>query len=162
MKTFFALMIVFFVFSGYAQKPVQKEKAQDDAYYDSADNKDSKSGNLAPKKTYEIVVKNELTADQNFTLVGQTLADNDFVIDVKDKEFKTIKTASKNLDNTARGLRLIFSIRDHEISITGQGTVASFSQPVIMGQGGSFIQKCFAKMQEFAMKLGSNLEYITD
>ena len=116
----------------------------------------------APKKTFKLVVKNELTAEQNFNLVGRSLAESDFVIAVKDKEFNIITTSPKNLDNTARGLRLVFSIRDHEISVTGQATVATLSQAVRKGQGGAFVQLCFTKMQEFTVKLGPNLEYVTE
>ena len=146
MKIFIALLVVSQAFSSYSQVPGQ----------------DHNSGAQAPKKTYKIVVKNELTADQNFTLVGKSLAENDFMIEVKDKEFKTIRTASKSIDKTARGLRLLFSIRDHEISVTGQATVATFSQIVLKGKGGPFVQLCFEQMQEFAMKLGATVEFITE
>lgn len=155
------LMLVILAAAAYAQHP-KGDKTQDDVYYDGGDSRDPKSGRLIPKKTYKVLVKNELTADENFTLVGQTLTDNDFVIDVKDKEYKTIKTFPLSMDNTTRGLRLVFIIRDHEISVSGQATLATLSQPVKNRVGGAFLQKCFNRMHDFALKLGNNLEYIAE
>ena len=153
MKTILGLL--FILISVTAQAQVEK-------YPQSDEEVNTKTIIQAPKKTYKILVKNKLTATENFELVGRTLAENDFVIEIKDKEFKTIKTAAKNIGKTTKGYRLIFSMRDHEISVTGQATLASFSIIVKKGQGGSFIQLCFARMQEFALKLGADLVYITE
>ena len=157
--TFFALLIL--TTSGYAQHP-KGDKTQDDVYYDGGDSRDPKSGKLIPKKTYKILVKNELTADENFKLVGQTLTSNDFVVDVKDKEYRTIKTFPLSMDNTTRGLRLVFIIRDHEISVSGEATLATLSQPVKNRVGGAFLQKCFNRMRDFVLKLGNNLQYVAE
>jgi len=152
MKTILGLLFVLISVTAFGQV---------EQYPQSDEEVNTKAINPAPKNTYKILVKNKLTAAENFEIVGRTLVENDFVIDIKDKEFMTIKTAAKNIDKTTRGLRLLFSMRDHEISITGQGTLASFSQTIRKGQGGSYLRLCFERMCDFATKLGSDLKYVT-
>ncbi|MCX7100083.1 MAG: hypothetical protein NTX38_00945, partial [Methylobacter sp.] len=55
--------------------------AQDDVYGPTEKKSDPKSTFQAPKGTWKISIKNDLSVDENFTLVGRTLADNDFIIE---------------------------------------------------------------------------------
>ena len=74
-----------------------------------------------PHKTYKIIVKNNLSADENFTLTGRTLIDNDYTIAIKDKDFYTIKTAKRELYKSRMGSYFLnFSNKDHSISVTGE------------------------------------------
>lgn len=137
--------------------------------------KDNDKEISAPKKTWKILVKNNLSADDNFALVGRTLAENDFTIDKKDKEFYTIKTANKEIGKSISGTYfLTFIIKSNTIAVTGQyntglsldfGSVRSeneFEKIRNIGGRGSWPQKSFMKMHDFALLLGSQVEYITE
>ena len=128
-----------------------------------------------PKHTWKIVIKNTLSADENFTLVGRTLAENDYTIDTKDKEFYTIKTSVREIGKSLTGTYYLnFAIKEGSISITGQydaamelnlgGVTAKSSPDKIenIGGRGSCPRISFGKMNDFALKLGSDPEYITD
>lgn len=174
MKALLGILLIFAISTDMmAQR--KKNKAVDDVY-ETGQVDNTQDLPEAPKKTYRILVKNNLSADENFTLVGRTLAENDFVIDVKDKEFYTIKTAPKNAWKNSGRYLLIFSIKNNLISVTGQanvdmnvgfgigtrvGSEAAFNDIVNKGMKGSFYQVSFSRMQDFAMKLGTELEYIT-
>ena len=144
--------------------------AQDDVYGPP----EKEGTNQAPKKAWKILIKNNLTADENFTLVGRTLADNDFTIEAKDKEFYTIKTAPREVGKISGRYFLSFSIRDKTISVTGQGTVdisldlggvkaeSAFGKIQNRGMQGLFDKIAFNRMQEFAMLLGKDVEYVVD
>ena len=145
--------------------------AQDDVYGPT----EKKGTNQVPKKAWKILVKNNLTADENFTLVGRTLADNDYTIEVKDKEFYTIKTTPRDLAKISGRYFLSFSIRDKVISVTGQAILdmsisfgsgvkseAAFGKIQNRGMLGSFDKIAFTRMQEFALLLGKEVEYVVD
>jgi len=129
----------------------------------------------APKKARKILVKNDLSSDDNFALVGRTLADNEYVIDKKDKEFFTIKTLARDLGKKRRGIHyLYFVIKQGEISVTGKYYLdisftpdmkideSSFEKITNSGMSGSPQKNAFLTMQDFALLLGTNLKYITD
>lgn len=128
----------------------------------------------APKKAWKIVIKNTLTADENFALVGRTLADNDYTIESKDKEFFTIKTGPREVGKISGRYFLSFSIRDKAIAVTGQtncdvsisiyGAKSESSFEKISNRGArvSYMGYAFNHMNEFALKLGSDVQYITE
>lgn len=124
-----------------------------------------------PKKAYKIIIKNTLTADENFNLVGRTLADNDFTIESKDKEFGMIKTGIKPNGRFSQTFFYTFAIKQNEIAISGQwsvnasmnfgGATAENSFWKIEYTNGEF-KRVFNSMNTFALKLGSDLKYITE
>lgn len=132
-------------------------------------------GQEIPKRAWKIVIKNTLSADENFSLIGRTLADNDYIIESKDKEFGTIKTGIRSAPGNGSGRYFFtFSAREGAIAITGQtnsdisinlgGVRAESAFEKISNRGSkrSYMMKAFVLMNEFALKLGSNQEYITD
>jgi len=146
--------------------------AQDDVY---GPTEKKSTTPQAPKKAWKIIIRNSLTADENFTMVGRTLADNDFTIETKDKEFYTIKTTIRDIKKEAGRYFLSFSVRDNVISITGQAILdvnvsfvsgitkeAAFGKIQNRGMQGSFDKAAFVEMQKFALLLGKDLEYVVD
>lgn len=175
MKFLTLFLIIVCGLSSYSQKRV-KQRNTDDVYAISSKNSsDSEIEYEAPKKAWKIIVKNNLTADENFTLVGQTLADNDFVIDKKDKEFYTIKTVPKEVRKRRSDVYfLTFSIKNNSIAITGQFNTnislnlgyiqseSSYSKITNKGMSDSSYKNSFNAMHSFAFLLGKDLEYVTE
>jgi len=145
--------------------------AQDDVYGPAEKKSD---GPQVPKKTWKILIKTSLSADENFTLVGRTLADNDLQIETKDKEFYTIKTAPQEVGKAMGRYFLNFSIRDKVIAVTGQANAdisitvygvkqeTQFEKIINKGSRSSCMSLAFIKMNDFAQKLGNDVEYIVD
>ena len=123
------------------------------------------SQSIIPKKAYKIIIINTLSAEENFILVGNTLASNDFTIESKDKEFGMIKTAVKLSGVWYTSHFYIFIIKQGEINITGQWSPANS-----IGESSSFLitnkaevpKKLFNKMNNFALQLNPKLKYIVE
>jgi len=158
------------IFQLLAQGGLFQKGGKDDVYYSDEKKTDT---NAIPKKAWKILIKNNLTADENFALVGRTLAENDFTIDTKDKEFFTIKSGTKDVGKVSGRYFFTFSVRDNVISVTGQTnsdvslsfgyakSESSFEKIANRGAKLSYIGISFARMNEFALKLGPTVEYIT-
>lgn len=74
----------------------------------------------APKKTSKIIIKNNLTADDNYKIIGQTLLDNGYSIGLKDKEFYVMESGWAEVKNIgASYLILSFRIKDGTIELSG-------------------------------------------
>lgn len=142
---------------------------------EASQNEEKYEGKEVPKRTYKIIVKNELSADDNFTLVGRTLIDNDWTIGSKDKDFYTIKSGSRELYKSGTGsYSLDFAIKNKSISITGTCTVDitlnfggaestnSSYRICYKGMNGSIPKDAFIKMAEFAKKLGTEFDFVTE
>lgn len=128
-----------------------------------------------PKRTYKIIVKNELSADENFSLVGRTLIENDWLIESKDKDFYTIKTGIKQMYKMRSGSYfLTFAIKEKSISVTGQcspdveldfggvRTDKTYFKICYKGMNGSIDKDAFIKMAEFTKKLGAEFDFVTE
>ena len=128
-----------------------------------------------PRKAYKIIVKNNLSADENYVLVGKTLLDNDWVIESKDKDFHTIKTAIREMYKSRTGSYFLnFTIKDKAIAIMGQcyvdltmriGFVESTNASYKIsykGMDGNLNKNAFLKMADFAKKLGTEFEFVTE
>jgi len=172
MKSIVLFLIVICSFSAFAQKD-KKQKYDNEGYVI-----DEKEGIdlQAPKKTWKIIVHNNLSADANFTLVGRTLIDNNYTIQIKDKEFYSIQTAPTDVSKKLPGSHfLIFSIKDSTIAVTGKFILnmsigfgygvksePQYQKIVNSGMKGSILKESFLKMYSFAKLLGNNLTYIAD
>ena len=171
MKNVILFLIVLCSFSAFAQKD-KKPKYDNDGYVT-----DEKEGIdlQAPKKTWKIIVHNNLSADANFTLVGRTLIDNNYTIQIKDKEFYSIQTAPTDVSKKLPGSHfLIFSIKDSTIAVTGKfilnmsiglygaKTEPGYSKISNFGMKGSIAKESFLKMYSFGKLLGNNLTYISE
>ncbi len=127
-----------------------------------------------PKGTYKIIIKNNLTKDDNFLKVGQTLIENDFQIANKDKEFYTIGSGKKHINKSDCDCSLDFVIKDSCIIVTGKvysplgAQSGMFTYKVdffrIENKGikSSGYRESFTEMLNIAKLLGGELEYITD
>lgn len=128
-----------------------------------------------PKKAYKIIIKNSLSAEENFNLAGKTLIDNDYIIENKDKDFGTIKTGKKEIFKSRVGSFVInISVKENSISLTGQwsadielnfGGAKSTNELYKLeykGLPGDTRLAAFKKMNEFALKLGTDIQYITN
>jgi len=128
-----------------------------------------------PKKTYKIIVKNNLSAYDNFLMVGRALVDNDYTIESKDKDFYTIKTAKRELYNSRTGSYFLnFAIKAHSISVSGEcfadltinfGGIRSENSSFRIcykGMNGSLEKDAFREMAEFAKKLGTEFDFVTE
>ena len=127
-----------------------------------------------PKKTWKIIVKNTLKADENFTLVGRTLIENDYFIDSKDKEFLTIKSGAREVGNVSGRYFLTIAVRDSMIYVTGQTNAdisitmygvkseSEFEKISNKGARVSCMNIAFNHMNDFALKLGTNVEYVSE
>ena len=166
MKTLVTLMIVLFSMT---------LTAQDDVYGPIEKKSDAKNSPIGPKKTWKIVVKNDLSADENFNLVGRTLIENDYLIENKDKDFYTIKTTPSATDGNKAIIHfLYFVIKDKSIVVTGKSLVDvsfaisgvrrddAFDKISNIGMKGSPARITYFAMHSFALKLGSDIEYIND
>ena len=120
-----------------------------------------------PARTYKIIVRDTLSTEDNFEMVGRTLSENGFTIEAKDKEFYTIKSGNQEF-GSGNTYFMNFALKKNEIIITGQfkinltlqmygvRSVDEFNK-IIYTSG--YPKKAFLKMNEFALKLGSFLEY---
>ena len=128
-----------------------------------------------PRLTYKIIIKNALTADENFNFVGRALIENDYQIETKDKDFYTIKSSPREIYKSRPGSYfLTFAVKNNEIDVTGQfacdidliigvtKTDNSYSKICLRGMSGSIGRDAFIRMSEFAKKLGTEFEYITE
>lgn len=129
-------------------------------------------GQDAPKGTNKIIIKDTLTADQNYTLIGRTLAENGYTIESKDKEFGIIKSGPKSALGTRTTYFLTFSIKDNGIVIAGQvnpnlsmqfsGMKIEPSYSPIINRGGGSWGRAFKEMDGFASLLGGDKSYFKD
>jgi FlaG/FlaF family flagellin (archaellin) len=138
--------------------------------------KDSNKEMQAPRGAWKIVVKNNLSADRNDALIDSILAKKNFYVQSKDAQLNSIRASNKNnFKKKIVTYLLTIIIKDNSISVTGkystnisvgpkydQKTEASFKKISNKGIKRAISQETFAKMQSFALLLGSNLEYITN
>lgn len=122
----------------------------------------------APPKTSRIHVKNNLTRDENFKLLGEILLENGWLINSKDKEFYTIRTDYKEFGKRKGRISLNFFIKDNEIIVSGKlfwptvfrRTIESSFLIKKKGSDESPVLVSFEKMFDFALLIPhSNLEY---
>jgi hypothetical protein len=151
MKNLILLLIIASSLSLFAKdKPKDKEEIQ------------------IPKQAWKIIIKNKLSSDDNFGLVGKTLRENNFTIETKDKE--SIKSGAHLIGRTSSIYYLYFSIKEGSIAISGQfndnisggDNVSKYYRILNKGIRGSSVKNAFLAMNNFALQLGGAIEYITD
>lgn len=163
MKTLFLLFAMVVCVGAMAQ-------SQDDIYYTKKE-----SSPEIPKKTWKIIVKNNLSASDNFRLAGQKLIEDDFTIEKKDADFYQLKSSARQIKgiNGQYFLKIIAS--DNQIIVTGEvkvnveinfgyatSTDDLWDRIENKGMKGSPIRKSFEQMNDFALKLGGEISYFTD
>lgn len=121
--------------------------------------------NSVPKNTTKIIVKNRLSKDENFQMVGVALINNGYRIKTKDKDFYTIETEFSQTKRPDWRVSFMFIISDSAITITGRLFVTSLDRSpdnssalVNRGMNGSAFKVGFEKMFGFA-KLLSYVEF---
>ncbi|SFD08297.1 MULTISPECIES: hypothetical protein [Flavobacterium] len=128
-----------------------------------------------PKRTWKILIKNGKSAEENFTLVGKTILENDFQIEKKDKEFLSIQTSPKNLKKLNALYYLNFLVKDSLIILTGMSKInlslnyggvtseSSYDKIINQGMRGSVAKESFNEMWKFAGLIPkSEYQFITD
>ena len=119
-----------------------------------------------PKKTWKILIKNSNNKEVNFNLVGQTIIENDFSIEKKDKDFFTLETTPKTTDKEINTYYFKFVAKDNLIILTGMAKSTfdnSFFKIVNKGMKGSILKEQFNAMFDFAKLFhNSQLEFITE
>ncbi|KIA92901.1 hypothetical protein OA93_22770 [Flavobacterium sp. KMS] len=128
-----------------------------------------------PKKTWKILVKNNKTAEENFKMIGQTLIENNYSIEKKDKEFLFIQTSPKNLQKLNASYFLNFTFKDNLIILSGMSkmnisinfgsitTESNYEKIINKGMRGSIMKESFNEMLQFATLLPkSEYDFITD
>jgi hypothetical protein len=129
-----------------------------------------------PKKTWEIVVKNNLSVDKNFALVDTALVNEFLFIRSKDKTGNIIKISTKaNFKKSVVTYLFTLAIKDNSITVTGKYSrnillalnyddkaEASFSKISYDGLKGNIHQTTFEKMLSFARLLGKDFEFVKD
>ncbi|WP_281631226.1 hypothetical protein [Flavobacterium luteolum] len=115
-----------------------------------------------PKKTWKILIKNDKSAEENFTLVGRTILENDFQIEKKDNDFLSIQTSPKNLEKLNAIYYLNFVIKDSLIILTGMSKLnisinlggitseSSYEKIINRGMRGSVFKESFNEMLKFS------------
>jgi hypothetical protein len=130
----------------------------------------------APKKTWKIVVNNNLSADDNYKLIDNILTKKAIIVKARDNINNTMVISTKNnFKEKIVTYLLTLSVKDNSISVNGKYSTNIFVGPVYdvksdksfsvisnRGMKGSVSRETFAKMQAFALLLGSNLEYINN
>lgn len=120
-----------------------------------------------PKKSDKIIVTSTLTAEQNFIKVKQQLADIGIDIATQDRDIFQIKTGDIATKWGGTLYYVIFCKEGH-IQITGNAKTGiklglmdadPYSPIVFRGMKGSMTKESFMLMNEFAKKLGNNIEY---
>ncbi|MCA0933097.1 hypothetical protein LCM02_11585 [Lutimonas saemankumensis] len=121
-----------------------------------------------PKKTTKIILENDLSKDDNFSYVIETLLDNDFSIADKDAEYATIETDLEEVNGLNASYHFIIRTKANQIIIRGKYIIhatidyggaeskPSFSNIENRGMRGSVSKKSFAAMYEFAQLLESD------
>ena len=119
-----------------------------------------------PKNSDKIIVTNTQTAEQNFIKAKQVLADQDIAVAVQDRDIFQISTGRiRQSDNAS--FQYLINCREGKVSITGTwssniglnlgGITQGASTYTIKYKG---LQKLlFNQMNDFAKKLGENIEY---
>jgi len=128
-----------------------------------------------PKKTWKILIKNNKSAEENFTLIGNTIIENDFSIEKKDKEFLSIQTSPKSLQKLNALYYFNFTFKDRLIILTGMSKVnismnfggitseSSYDKIINKGMKGSVYKESFNEMLKFAKLVPeSQYEFIID
>lgn len=128
-----------------------------------------------PKRTWKILIKNGKSAEENFTLVGKTILENDFQIEKNDKEFLSIQTSPKNLKKLNALYYLNFLVKDSLIILTGMSKInlslnygnvtseSSYDKIINKGMKGSVAKESFNEMWNLARLIPkSEYEFITD
>jgi hypothetical protein len=123
---------------------------------------------VVPKNADKIIVQNDNSAEQNFKLAKQLLADNDIEVASQDKDIFQIKTGRIRINNDA-GCTYLINCKDDKVTITGSwGTTLGINIGYITSAPSTYqliykgTQKStFNRMNEFAKKLGDNISYTT-
>lgn len=133
------------------------------------------SNQKPPKKTWKILIRNDKSSEENFTLVGKTIVENDFQIEKKDKEFLSIQTSAKNLEKLNALYYFNLLMKDSLIILTGMSKInltlnyggvtseSSYDKIINKGMSGSIARESFNEMWKFALLIPkSEYEFITD
>ena len=128
-----------------------------------------------PKKTWKILIRNNKSAEENFTLIGKTIIENDFSIEKKDKEFFSIQTSPIRLEKLNALYYLNFITKDSLIILTGMSKInlsinyggvtseSSYDKIINKGMNGSVAKESFKEMLRFAAFISqSKYEFITE
>jgi len=130
----------------------------------------------APKNAWKIVVHNDLSAANNDKMIDNILSKKAIIVQVKDTMNFPVKISIKNnFKKKIVTYLLTLSVKDKTVDISGKystnisvGPVydekveKSFSKISNSGMKGSVKRETFAKMQSFALLIGSKLEYVTN
>lgn len=126
-----------------------------------------------PKRTNKLIANTGLSKEDNFLKVGQTLIDNNFEIDVKDRDFYTISTKQKMVNGTD-GYALNFIIKDSIIILTGKiksnikitmyGVQSEGHWFRVENKGGlsNPFRQSFNEMYDLFKKISINIDCITE
>ena len=139
-------------------------------------NNNSNKEMQAPRGTWKIVVKNNLSADKNDAMTDSIQIAKSFILQSSDTKSNVIKIATKNnFKKKIVTYLYTISVNDKSITITGlfstniavgpkydSITEAKFKRISNKGIKGAIHQETFTKMQSFAGLLGENLEYVTE
>lgn len=124
-----------------------------------------------PKNSTKIVIKNVLTAKENYDLVSKTLLANDFFIESKDMDLFYLKTQSKPVNKWTGVYFLNIIASDNQIQISGMmksgqeinisGVVvkSEFEPIAFKGMNMSLYKEAFKVMDAFASKFEGTKEY---
>lgn len=107
--------------------------------------------------------------------LGKTIIENDFSIEKKDKEFLSIQTSPKNLENLNAVYYFNFTFKDSLIVLTGMSKInismnfgaitseSNYDKIINKGMRGSVNKESFNEMLKFAKLIPeSEYEFITD
>lgn len=124
-----------------------------------------------PKGTILIIVKNELSKQENFAKVCGTLLKNEYQISRTDTSMYLIESKRKRLLDSGFSYNFNFIVEDSAIAVYGKLMDAympnTLSEQVYLyienkGMGGSIYSLSFNTMLSFTRKLGGTLYFITD
>lgn len=122
------------------------------------------------KGVTQIIIKDSLSASENYKSTINILLDYGFSIDIKDPEYGLIKTQIKPIKGSGNFFLNIRN-KDNEIIITGMvnagmdinlGIVVAkdeYSQITYRGMKGSILMKAFEAMNVFAANIKGEIEY---
>lgn len=129
------------------------------------------SQGVPQKGISQLLIKNRLSASENYNLIIKTLSANNYFIESKDIELHYLKTQSKNIEKSPIVYFLNIISKDNEIVISGMfksgielnvGNLTStddYETITFRGARGSIYMKSFEKMQEFAEKFNFEISY---
>jgi len=120
-----------------------------------------------PKGTNKIILRTELTVNDNLKLIIRILKENDFEIEKIDTTIKQIQTSHKKLEKSFSTYKLNFNLFDKFVSVTGNKytDINPITNDEIKNWGmkNSDPKLVFIKMNELCLKIVSQdkIEYTT-